>query len=934
MNHKKLCTLIGLSCAICISCSETNSDACGDGVCDADGGETSATCPADCKTASVAVCGNTVCELGETEGTCPQDCGAAKTVCGNGICETGETRATCPSDCGSSGAEDDPCGNGVCEANESITSCERDCYCGNLTCDGGETIETCPKDCAPATRCGDGTCNPGETRLNCPADCPPVCGDGLCEAGEYSYTCPQDCETIDPEPDLPPSVCGDGVCEDDEKNSCETDCKAQTELTQLTMDEFNALTETPNRFLYDYDEAMSPAENTAIEDFFAFPYPNDVRTDEHGRANLSGYPIPPTALIDMIAQLYPGIKTLIPSLVSRVQSERSGFSPIGGVYFRTSMAVDSAALSKHSDPSDPGKTASPDSCFQLINVEADSPRYGERVPVYVTYHRETNALWAKNTLVMRPVPGVGPRPGDRYAAVVTDCLTANSRYINQSNKLRYILEKAAPDEINDKNAYYVDRLKALEAEGKLGFKMNRIRAFTGYVTMNPAAEMDQMAKAVKGKGSIVSDENGVAKGFAWGNFAAGWTVYNNAYVYRGQFVTCNLIDGDYSTGIPTYTGDGRGEIHFDTAGNLVSACNKENVFFEVTVPRNAEMPAKGFPIAVYGHGTGGSAATHSRYMNSEGLNLLDAGVPMAMIGFDACLQGDRTTGAGDLASMYLLMLQNPVVIRESVRQTVNDMLVLYDIIDSGKLILPPLPGKTENTIFDPSYGLYMGHSQGSQEAGLLLGITDSVKNAFLSAGGGGVLLGFVDLRPDLSDVQVVGSMLSGKSIADMLSMLFGLSDGSISYDTFITNHIVQPLMDPVDPLNFAPRFIRDPAAGMHAKNIAQTVGLGDQSTPIATQFAMIASIGLPFVGKVFESAAPLNIAGLSSSAGSSVSGNIATQSGNATGGAIQYKYTGTGNPHFVIYSMASARQAYIDFFKSVLNGKPTVSVTGSQEGSN
>ena len=282
----------------------------------------------------------------------------------------------------------------------------------------------------------------------------------------------------------------------------------------------------------------------------------------------------------------------------------------------------------------------------------------------------------------------------------------------------------------------------------------------------------------------------------------------------------------------------------------------------------------------------------------------------------------------DYADRY----ENPVVVRESVRQTVADMLVLYDLIDSGKFILPPRPGSTENTRFDPSYGLYMGHSQGSQEAGLLLGLTDSVKNAFLSAGGGGVLLSFVDLVPNLDVPDAFKPIVENKSIADLLGMLMGLESGSIRYDTFLTNHIVQPLMDPVDPLNFTPRFVKDPVSGMSPKNIAQTVGLGDRSTPTSTQFAMIASEGLPWVGQVFETNDALQLAGLTESTGSSVHNNITTDSGPVTGGAMQFQYTGQSNPHFVIYYMSSARNAFIEFFRSVLNGETTVSVSGSQSG--
>ena len=94
---------------------------------------------------------------------------------------------------------------------------------------------------------------------------------------------------------------------------------------------------------------------------------------------------------------------------------------------------------------------------------------------------------------------------------------------------------------------------------------------------------------------------------------------------------------------------------------------------------------------------------------------------------------------------------------------------------------------------------------------------------------------------------------------------------------------------------------------------------------------MIASEGLPAVGKVFKYSDPMELLNLHQTSGNSVSNNIEGGNNTVTAGALQFKYTGDDNPHFVIYHMASARDSYITFFKSVLEGKPTVSVSGKQE---
>ena len=808
---------------------------------------------------------------------------------------------------------------GVGDIDDPIEDTTPEPYCGDKSCNGDETTESCAQDCPKRIVCGDGSCDAGETRANCSEDCPAICGDGQCEgdAGENAESCFNDCGEDTPI-DEPDPVCGDGVCETPENEaSCAEDCVSST--VQLTMDEFNNLKEGTYYFSHDYARALNPSEESvaeALEDFFAFPYPSTLRTDEYGRPNLKGWKLP-TDVSEV-----PVVGPIFNRLLTAIATERAGFAPLGAVYFSASAALGGNTFPK------PEETTAEDACFQLINVEPESIHYGERVPVYITSHNASDdkdrLLWAPYTLVMRPVPGVGPVPGDRHVAIINNCLRSNTHFFSQSSRLRAILNKTAPKEINDKTAFYVDQLT------NLGVDLNKIRAMTGYETQNVAVEMDQMAAALKGKGHIVTDENGVAVG-TWINRTAG-----KAWVFRGKYVTYNFIEGDYSGSVPDYSGEGQGVIQFDEQGKLKSAGHEETIYYEVVVPA-IDMPEGGFPIAVYGHGTGGDASSHSTGWRDEGIVLTSHDVPMAMIGFDACLQGKRTSGSGSEASLYTVMLQNPIVIRESVRQTVNDMLVLYDIIDNHKLVLPNYKSGGPNITFNPEYGLFMGHSQGSQEAGLLLGITDSVKNAFLSAGGGGVAMSMVELKPDFSKLQApLNTMLNGKTIAQILGMLFNVDD-RISYDAFITTQVAQPLMDPVDPLNFSYRFVKDPIAGIGPKNIAQTMGLNDGSTPMTTQMALAASIGLPIVGKKLAETDATRLAGLSTPVDSPVSNNLEINVGGqkTTGGFMQFNYTDSdsNDPHFVIYHMKAAEQAYINFFKSVLEGNPTVSVDSeNQEG--
>lgn len=121
---------------------------------------------------------------------------AAKPFCGDGKCSGGETAATCSADCGSTPLPF--CGDGTCDADETLESCPEDCLVtppGNCNFDGicniGEDCTSC-SDCPgktdgkPKNRfcCGLDTCDTGLCGANACSASNPVCGNGVEEYGE------------------------------------------------------------------------------------------------------------------------------------------------------------------------------------------------------------------------------------------------------------------------------------------------------------------------------------------------------------------------------------------------------------------------------------------------------------------------------------------------------------------------------------------------------------------------------------------------------------------------------------------------------------------------------------------------------------------------------------------------------------------------------
>lgn len=232
---------------------------------DCDDGEESASCDADCTTATcgdgtINATASEECDDGGESAACDSDC--TPSMCGDGLvntsadelCDDGGASPDCNADCTPTSCGDgmtNMAGNEECDdAGESAT-CDDNCTfvsCGDGTrnatageeCDDGGESAVCDLDCT-AQSCGDGTinmtagegCDDSGESAACNADCSPaMCGDGTlnmtagetCDDGAESVTCNADCTA---------ALCGDGVlnmtagenCDDGgESATCNIDC--------------------------------------------------------------------------------------------------------------------------------------------------------------------------------------------------------------------------------------------------------------------------------------------------------------------------------------------------------------------------------------------------------------------------------------------------------------------------------------------------------------------------------------------------------------------------------------------------------------------------------------------------------------------------------------------------------------------------------------
>lgn len=632
------------------------------------------------------------------------------------------------------------------------------------------------------------------------------------------------------------------------------DTAGDTTATDLVSDTVDDVPQGPAvTALFDLEAARSgPAT------FYDFPFPSDLRTTADGRPDMTGFPA--------------SSSTLVRTGIALVGSENVGFSPNGATYFRFDAPLDESRL-----PTDPRAALSADAPAQIIDIDPSSPTYGERLPAIVTFRALRSAFWRSNMVAVRTVTGLDMRPGTRYAVILTDALRgAEDGPVRPAES--FLALRTGSDGVDSELAsHYAELFARLE---DVGVDLDRVVAATALTTSDVARQMDALREAVIAHPSFeVTNWEKVSDG-----------------VYAGTFETLEF----FGPGEPPYTNVGEGRFEFDAQGRPLNGVVRQ-VRFAISVPQTAQ-PAAGYPIVVYGHGTGGDFETHLG-PSGEGSFLALEG--LATIGFDAALHGTRVASPIEVES---LIASNPIAAREVVRQTVVDTIVAYRLLDEGAFEIPASVTGGEPIRFDVSRGLYLGHSQGAQQAGLLAGVEPRVRAAFLSAGGAGIV------------ISIRERQFNGQPIACLLALLVGVQSCSeLTPEHPVLTQVVQPIFDGADPLNYARRFIKEPLPGHPRRHIVMSQGTIDTFTPPRAQDALAATIGLPLIEPVVRTSEPLDILSPPRQQ-APLSLNLEVDGERVTAGMVQW----AGEGHFAIYRSGEARRRYIEFLKSAATGTPTL----------
>lgn len=610
------------------------------------------------------------------------------------------------------------------------------------------------------------------------------------------------------------------------------------------------------------------------EAWFDHPWPSDARTVD-GSPVFTGF-------------YNPAANALLEEYLGVVDGLLDGFSPVGAGYFRFEVTLDPSSL-----PADPAQTLKPTATLQVIDVDPDSPDRGTRTPVLVSFRGPVGLYYQPNTLRWLPAPGFPLRPSTRYVAVVTDGVRSmDGAPVAPASALRQVLdlEPASGATATLRDAVAAD-VTAIE---EVGIAREQIVHFTSFTTGDPTAELMAVADHVP-VGTPAPD-------FDDGEWASN---EQTSYVeYTGRFGPLpNYQKGNLPFAV---FGDG-GSFNFDANGTP-EVVNTFDLRFSLSVPRNCTMPANGYPIVLYAHGTGGGWRSYLSYARTLAEQCI------AMMGVDQIFHNDYPGAPDNITETQLLFFnfQNVEAGRTNGRQSAIDEVQRARLFTEQQATIPATASHTGEEIrFDPSQVMFFGHSQGGLNGPLYLAADDSAL--------GGVLSG----SSSVLSITLLEKTEPSPSVAAAVRILLGLTGSDAEeYDIFHPGiMLAQSLVDAIDPIHYARYTVAEPRAGFPAKTVLITEGIaadgtGDNYSPPAGIEAQAVAMGLPLIDPAVLAIPQLGYGATSTPIPSGgLSGNVA--GGTRTGGLVQWAPPAGEDGHFVVFDVPEARSQIAGFLRAL-----------------
>jgi hypothetical protein len=625
------------------------------------------------------------------------------------------------------------------------------------------------------------------------------------------------------------------------------------------------------------DEAVSPGVSAKMNvadgaGFFEAPFPIGTRARDDGSLAVADFPGAENALVGQLVDL--------------LEHGTSGFSLNGAIYVPFDGLVDAGRL-----PATPAASLEPASTVYLVDVDRDSERYGERIPIETSFKAAAETYSPANVLVALPFQGVVLAPRTAYALVVRRALgDGEGRALFQAEELAALTRGDAPP-------------------GPQGAALQAAFApFHDYL-VDQAIVADDIAAA-----TVFRSGDPLAEMQAWSDLLGAAPPPQATEVaavedHEGYCVVRATLELPvFQEGPKPYRDAPSGRIVTDGAGALVEQ-ERDEVSLLLTIPHGA-MPEDGYPLVLYAAGAEGTArevidrtaADADPEERGEGPAKHYAARGVAALGYPGPLAGERhPDGAGEITDVW--NVENVGALRDNLRQGALDVATLVALVPQLSIdaaLCPAAESASGVFVFDADHVVLHGHGTGSTLGSAAIALEPGLVAAVLSGAGG-------------SWLNQVTHAKSPFDFAEIAHGLLGYAEGDAVdlFDPALT--LLQTALEPVEAMNWGRATVLHPLAGRRPKHLLLIEGVVDSHHAPRAVNAYAMSVGTDLIAPEVEPTAAEEYALVGRGVlPAPLSLNLFAPGGGVTAGTLQRQQNGQDG-HLVAFEFDDVKRRYACF---------------------
>lgn len=622
--------------------------------------------------------------------------------------------------------------------------------------------------------------------------------------------------------------------------------------------------------------------------FYSAPYPSDLRLGTDGQPAIGGMPNPDN-------------NEVVSDLLALAQ-DRKGFPVIPVAWIR----FDDALAPQTRDAPIPATTSE---TLMLLDVDPTSPERGRLFPLGALSLNE-DPYTPANVLALAPWPGIVLPPSRTFAFVVRRGLNdAGGAPLGIPQNLWELAHGQTPE--GPRGAELLAHHQPLwETLDLLAIPRTDVAAATIFTTGDVVSELATLVEVV-----------GQVHQATIADIAVDPTDGATHDGFCELHATVTLPE--FPSGSPPYNSGGLFQLGAD---GVPVKQNDVTVPLVIALP-HGEMPADGFPLAVYIHGSGGLSGQlvdrgpiktpGGPKTVGEGPAYVLAKHGIASASHAMPVNPERVPGASSIAYINFINLK---AFRDLFRQGVIELSLVASALATVEIPAATLATCPQTTLpagatafrLDVTPLMVTGQSMGGMYANMW-GATDKRVEVVAPTGAGGFWSHFI-LLTELLDAPPV------------LSLLLGTPEANLSF-MHPALHVLQTAWEAAEPYVYMPRLGKRPLPGHPTRPVYEPAGQGDSffSTELYDAYAL--AYGHVQAGDSVWSSmqASLALDGLDGLKGFPLTNNLTSVDGVPyTGAVVQYPGDGFTDPHSIYAQYPEVMHQYGCFFETFLDGQAVI----------